>query len=156
MAIKYIDLNPSELMHWKYIKREKLPNGKYRYYYDAEQFKDDMGVDEYQRYSNARNAYKEAENNAKKARRDLNSQLDYLKDDTNNPTITDYGKVADYKAQETYWTGVAAVRGKEYVATKKDLYETPIGKTVEFSDKVATKVKNFISSIFSSSNKNSK
>lgn len=33
-SIKYIDLGPDEIMHWKYIKRVKLPNGKYRYYYD--------------------------------------------------------------------------------------------------------------------------
>ena len=32
--IRYIDLDPDEIMHWKYIKREKLSNGKYRYYYD--------------------------------------------------------------------------------------------------------------------------
>ena len=32
--ICYIDLGPNELMHWKYIKRVKLSNGKYRYYYD--------------------------------------------------------------------------------------------------------------------------
>ena len=25
------------LQHWKYIKREKLPNGKYKYYYDIGQ-----------------------------------------------------------------------------------------------------------------------
>lgn len=30
----YIDLDSDEIMHWKYIKREKLANGKYRYYYD--------------------------------------------------------------------------------------------------------------------------
>lgn len=33
-TIYYIDLNENELVHWRYIKREKLPNGKYRYYYD--------------------------------------------------------------------------------------------------------------------------
>lgn len=32
--IRYIDLNPDVLVHWKYIKRVKLPSGKYRYYYD--------------------------------------------------------------------------------------------------------------------------
>lgn len=31
--IAYIDLDEGELCHWKYIKREKLSNGKYRYYY---------------------------------------------------------------------------------------------------------------------------
>lgn len=37
--ISYIDLDESELMHWKYIKREKLPNGKWRYYYDESELK---------------------------------------------------------------------------------------------------------------------
>jgi len=32
--MKYIDLDPDVLVHWKYIKRVKLSNGKYRYYYD--------------------------------------------------------------------------------------------------------------------------
>ena len=32
--ICYIDLDEGELCHWKYIKREKIGNGKYRYYYD--------------------------------------------------------------------------------------------------------------------------
>lgn len=32
--IRYIDLDTDEMMHWKYIKRVKLSNGKYRYYYD--------------------------------------------------------------------------------------------------------------------------
>lgn len=33
-SIAYIDLDEGELMHWKYIKRVKLANGKWRYYYD--------------------------------------------------------------------------------------------------------------------------
>ena len=32
--IRYIDLAEGELMHWKYVKREKLPGGGWRYYYD--------------------------------------------------------------------------------------------------------------------------
>lgn len=36
-SIAYIDLDDGELMHWKYIKRVKLPNGKWRYYYDVGQ-----------------------------------------------------------------------------------------------------------------------
>ena len=38
--INYIDLNEGELCHWKYIKREKLPNGKYRYSYDESELKE--------------------------------------------------------------------------------------------------------------------
>lgn len=37
--IRYIDLDPDELIHWKYIKRMKLSNGKYRYYYDESELK---------------------------------------------------------------------------------------------------------------------
>lgn len=48
MAIRHIDLNPGELIHWKYIKREKLSNGKYRYYYDESELKNSRNrIDKY-------------------------------------------------------------------------------------------------------------
>ena len=31
-----------ELMHWKYLKKKKLPNGKWRYYYDLDSLKKDV------------------------------------------------------------------------------------------------------------------
>ena len=31
-----------ELMHWKYVKKEKRSNGKWRYYYDTEEVKSDL------------------------------------------------------------------------------------------------------------------
>lgn len=34
MQISYIDLSEDEIVHWKYIKRTKMSNGKWRYYYD--------------------------------------------------------------------------------------------------------------------------
>lgn len=40
--IAYIDLDEGELMHWKYIKKKKLPNGKWRYYYDVDSLKKDV------------------------------------------------------------------------------------------------------------------
>lgn len=36
--ISYIDLDADEIAHFKYIKREKLPNGKYRYYYQDDAY----------------------------------------------------------------------------------------------------------------------
>lgn len=55
--ICYIDLAEGELMHWKYIKRVKLPNGKYRYYYDADSLKNDarnaIGINQKKAYENA-------------------------------------------------------------------------------------------------------
>lgn len=37
--LAYVDLDAGELVHFKYVKREKLPNGKYRYYYDWSELK---------------------------------------------------------------------------------------------------------------------
>ena len=34
-----------DIMHYKYLKREKGPNGKYKYYYDKDQIKKDLGYD---------------------------------------------------------------------------------------------------------------
>lgn len=34
-----------DICHWKYIKKKKV-NGKWKYYYDADQLKDDLGFDE--------------------------------------------------------------------------------------------------------------
>lgn len=40
--LAYIDLDEGELLHWKYIKKKKLPNGKWRYYYDFDSLKKDV------------------------------------------------------------------------------------------------------------------
>lgn len=45
-----------DLTHWKYIKRVKK-NGKWRYYYDKEQLKDDLGFDERDALEKAKNNY---------------------------------------------------------------------------------------------------
>lgn len=47
--VNYIDLDEGVLMHWKYIKREKLPSGKWRYYYH-----DDEHAKAHKEYSDAR------------------------------------------------------------------------------------------------------
>lgn len=31
--VTYIELDAGELAHWKYARKERLPNGKWRYYY---------------------------------------------------------------------------------------------------------------------------
>lgn len=69
--------NADELVHWKYIKREKMPNGKWRYYYDDPlDAKYKAGHAKYELEIAKRN--KEA---AKKAENDLRSiERDYGKD----------------------------------------------------------------------------
>lgn len=70
----------NELTHWKYVKRVKGKNGKWRYYYDGEQLKDDldMGLEE-------RKQLKEAESNA-----DFYKEIyELTKERRDNPTAMD-------------------------------------------------------------------
>ena len=79
--IAYVDLDEDELFHWKYIKREKLSNGKYRYYYDQSEL--DAARGEYEtaqknawragaEWGNAKETTKKAYENKKKADIDHN------------------------------------------------------------------------------------
>lgn len=43
-----------ELQHFKYVKKEKLPNGKVKYYYSWNELKSDLGFDERQRLIEAK------------------------------------------------------------------------------------------------------
>ena len=58
-TISYIDLDEDEILHWQYIRREKLPNGKYRYYYDEKEL------------NKYKNDAEQATANAQKAKKDL-------------------------------------------------------------------------------------
>ena len=53
--IRYIDLSEGEMMHWKYLRRVKLPNGKYRYYYEKDNNK--LNIGRTQKYSPTFNFY---------------------------------------------------------------------------------------------------
>ena len=37
-----LTINNDKLMHWKYIKKERRSNGKWRYYYDTKQLETDI------------------------------------------------------------------------------------------------------------------
>lgn len=75
--VAYIDLDADEIVHFKYIKREKLPNGKYRYYYDQS---------ELERYKN------EADQ----------AQKDYQKANMKVANARVNKKTADYKLDRAY------------------------------------------------------
>lgn len=80
--ISYIDLNEDEIMHWKYIKRVKLANGKWRYYYDERDIdsaKLDLDKAVAARDRADRNL-SEAESNSKK----LEDEMAALKDQRNS------------------------------------------------------------------------
>lgn len=71
MATKYVIASSDEMYHFKYIKREKQANGKYKYYYDTNQLKSDVkafvndptGKNAKKNYQNAQQQYINAHNN---------------------------------------------------------------------------------------------
>ena len=75
--IRYIDLDPDEIMHWKYIKREKLANGKWRYYYDQSEVDktNKMAKDAYYDKSKAEYVYANAASIEERKRRSASNML---------------------------------------------------------------------------------
>ena len=140
-----------ELMHWKYIKRERV-NGKWRYYYD---YKDMLGYDEKARYDQAGSNYI---NTAKKyvdAKQALNNKNDgevRLKKNAAGhfmPADVVSGRfriaAADF-----------AAAGKKYVQAEEDYMKTPLYKINKLQDKInkgRRKVSNWLDSLRSKKKK---
>lgn len=78
--ISYIDLDEDEIMHWKYIKREKLSNGKYRYYYDESELNKSSKDVQKAYEESARLAIKsvQAQNELDRANKDLNNAFESM------------------------------------------------------------------------------
>lgn len=70
--LAYVDLDEGELVHFKYLKKEKLANGKWRYYYDAEQMKSDFknatGLSAREKYHDAKRVVDDNKKSLAKAR----------------------------------------------------------------------------------------
>ena len=75
MRSTFHEVGDRELKHWKYVKREKLPNGKWRYYYDMEKTYNTV-VSTLQKAANAK---KKAAATAKKVDNKLSKTDRYMK-----------------------------------------------------------------------------
>lgn len=136
--LAYIDLEEGELMHWKYIKREKLPNGKWRYYYDKEELKKDTKalVDKFKSKAKSAmdNAADRAVNRANKASSGLNTLVNRAKDaigkfydDVDNMydvTRQSYSQKLQQIKQSKEWQDIVARKDKEYIKKNSDGSET--------------------------------
>lgn len=113
------------LMHWKYIKKVKRPNGKWRYYYDRKALKKDMlskfGYDDKSAAIDAIREYNLAENNAYNYN---NIQSD--------PTRSKW--YSQDKADALYED--AAAKGRLASKMIQRYYDTPIGKIDKIDDKI--------------------
>lgn len=139
-----------ELYHWKYIKKVKK-NGKWRYYYDKEQLKDDLGFDEKEAYEQALANQAYTENKVDMTRQNylnaFNRSLDfkYVPDPFKNPKLEKmYGYMADKNMERYRRAGEANTRAKKAVEATFAKYErTPIGqvdKMVKDAKRIAEKV----------------
>lgn len=141
--IRHIDLDEGELCHWKYIKREKLPNGKWRYYYD-------YGQSQLADYNWHKKQYDSAS-----ARYDKSSDamMNFYKNSKSNSmdpktwikTAKKYSSEAA-KDRELYesWQ-------KKYAEANSELMKTPVGKMYKFNRTVksgAERVKWFFEDLF--------
>lgn len=134
-----------DICHWKYIKREKV-NGKWRYYYDTDKLKDDLGFDEREdarKQKNLMNATK-ALSNIKKD--EAGQAYDRMNEPLINKEIYDIRKkryddaVNNYfKADAAYWS-----QKSKYESIVVKYEKTPIGKI----ESVANKAKNFVKDLF--------
>ena len=127
-SLSYVDLDDSELMHWKYVKKKRLPNGKWRYYYDVNQLKNDLGFDERAAYRKAvereASAYNDWQDKTAKATRYLSLSRKY-----GEPVHDANKKFKNTMASD--WTNsykTYVKRGKELADAESAYMKTPLGK----------------------------
>jgi SOS response regulatory protein OraA/RecX len=136
--IRYVDLDEDELFHWKYVKRVKLANGKWRYYYDWDGLKKDVKntVDDIKDGAKKAvdSAIKKAQDTALKVANSMSKSVDKAVTkgrnvltslyndpknmyDVNSQTYSDkMSKIKDSKE----WKDIVARNDPEYVVKNKD------------------------------------
>lgn len=119
-------LSDDELLHWKYIKREKI-NGKWRYYYDWNQLKSNTSA------TISENVAKTSKNildGANKATKHIDTYVTKAKslinkwyDDPKNiydVSSASYKKKLEQIKQTDEWKKIVSSNDEEYVKTNKD------------------------------------
>lgn len=143
--------NPAfdELYHWKYIKKERV-NGKWRYYYDADQLKDDLGINARDEMNKAITAQKTAQDALSKSHRAINRAVeDHRSYDRNKKTNYSVSRdrqlrsVVDRTFTSYYKNLDSLNNAKSKVQDAVKRYEsTPLGKLEKTYKKVKRKIEN--------------
>lgn len=140
--VAYIDLDAGELMHWKYIKRVKLPNGKYRYYYDIGQ--DDRAEMDY-RKNELSKAERRKEDAHKKRSEDFERVSNAKNEKDRAAAVKDFNTSVDRMDKAMKDTDTAR---QQYNNAVKSYEKTPLYK-IEKSKNAIKKGANAISKLFS-------
>lgn len=132
------------LQHWKYLKKEKI-NGKWRYYYDLDQLKDDIGVDERKAYIKDRDRYEmlDKEYNAAVEREKVPGRIVNYSDSLQ--------KILTKHTSVTALAGAKAVQGAKLNYTRNRYKNTILGKTLgaeEAIHKGRKMLREYLNSVF--------
>lgn len=130
-TIQYVDLDPDELVHFKYIKKVKLSNGKFRYYYDWDELKNDtVGAIKNKVTETARDLGKKsltAANNVadtidglvNKGKKVINNFID-SPDNIYDVTSSSYSAKIEKIKNTEEWKKIVAKQDPEYVKQNQD------------------------------------
>lgn len=142
--------NSDELYHWKYIKKVRGYNGKWKYYYDIDQLKDDLGFDEKKDYERARLIENMRSADESRARANFVSKT--RKQNLINGVLNGLlGTNITTKGYESSRRTLRKAQSASYIAKRnadaylQKYYSTPIGRIA----KVADSGKKFLSGLFS-------
>lgn len=126
-------ISDEELMHWKYIKREKV-NGKWRYFYDYEHHFDDLMPQEYRDYKDAESDMKTDKFMKKQAFQNYQQNLrnsDPVSKEWAKENVDEYARSSKALKEST----------KKYLAAKEAYMKTPVGKLHQASKKIKSGMK---------------
>ena len=141
--IVYRELEDDELMHWKYVKRERV-NGRWRYYYDDSSFKD------------KKKAYEDAEKNLttkqlryllSKSAVKTNYDL-YTKDGNEKLSDAESKRMTEFMSKMTAYESDYTIAGVEFTRAKSEYMNAKLSHIpAAVISKGMVAVKNAISAI---------
>lgn len=131
-TLSYIDLDENEFVHFKYIKREKLPNGKWRYYYDSDQLKEDVkkviGIGGKARMNKAAGEVRVSQKNEKITGKAFNDAMSKLRWD-DQTSVDNWNKAAEDHKRQLENTG----RKLDEYTVAKDEYKKSILGSIDYA-----------------------
>lgn len=122
-----VPVSDDVLMHWKYIKRVKK-NGKWKYYYDEESLKRDLGVTSLNNGVKMQIAYDEATSKADLARKKSHEIIKENPGEVNIPGREAHNEFNNQRLEYDTQTKTANFYATMIPKYKEEYLNTPIGK----------------------------
>lgn len=129
-----------ELQHWKYISKKKV-NGKWRYYYDVDKLKDDLGYDEREEAYKQHDYVMTIGALRKRQNKRYNDALPKFGPATNKQQK----RIDEEKAELNKINKKYSEEAKKYYEKQAAFHKTPIGKIDKLVEGAKEVVENILS-----------